>query len=91
MPDKAGFVYSVTRETAILSLQKWHLVAKNELAFSFRQTQKDQQVGGDILLFHVDFNMKRLVIRFTNDSFQWFRVHSFFWEAINLYTVYLRI
>ncbi len=40
------FVYSVAGETAILQLQKRHLVAKNEFAFSFRPTSKDQQVGG---------------------------------------------
>ncbi len=40
MPDKAVFVSmqccfvdSVTGETTILLLQKWHLGAKNELAF----------------------------------------------------------
>ncbi len=49
MPDKAAFVravlfvYSVTGETAILPLQKRHLVTKNELAFSFRPRRKDQQ------------------------------------------------
>ncbi len=31
------FVYSRYRETAILPLQKLHLVAKNEVAFSFRR------------------------------------------------------
>ncbi len=35
-------------------LQKWHLVAKNEFAFSFRPTRKDQQVGGNMLMIHVD-------------------------------------
>ncbi len=29
-----------------------------------------QQVGGNMLMFHVDFNMKRLGISFKNDSFQ---------------------
>ncbi len=72
MPDKAAFVravlfvYSVTGETVILS----HLVTKNEFAFSFRPRRKDQQVGGNMLMFHVDVNMKRLGIRFKNDSFQ---------------------
>ncbi len=44
-----------------------------------------------MLMFHVDFNMKRLGIRFKNDSFQWFRVDSFFWETITLYTVHFQI
>ncbi len=37
-------------------LQKRHLVAKNEFAFSFRPTWKDQQVGGNMLMFHADIN-----------------------------------
>ncbi len=57
-------MYSVTGETAILPLQKQHLVAMSEFAF------QDQQVGGNVLMFHVDFNMKRLGICFKNDSFQ---------------------
>ncbi len=72
MPDKAVFVravlfvYCVTGETAVLPC----LVTKNELAFSFRPRRKDQQVGGNMLMFHVDVNMERLGIRFKNDSFQ---------------------
>ncbi len=56
MPDKAVFVSSAALCTALpgkllyLSLQKQHLVAKNELEFSFRPTQKDQQV----LSFKID-------------------------------------
>ncbi len=42
-------------------------------------------------MFHVDFNMNLLGIRFKNDSFQWFRVDSFFWETITLYTVCFQI
>ncbi len=30
--------------------------------------RKDQQVGGNMLMFHVDVCMKRLGIRFKNDS-----------------------
>ncbi len=96
MPDKAAFVSAELlcvqryRETAILPLQKRHLVAKNEFAFSFRPTRKDQQVGGNMLMFHVDFNMKQFGICFKNDSFQWFRVDSFFWET-TLYTVHFQI
>ncbi len=70
------FVYSVTRETAIFTLQK-HLVAKNELAFSFRPKRKDQHVGGQYW------------IHFKNDSFKT-RVDSFFWEKITLYILHER-
>ncbi len=56
------FVYSYTGETAILPLQKWRLVAKNELAFSFRPTRKRPQVGRKYI--RVDVNMKRLGICF---------------------------
>ncbi len=44
-----------------------------------------------MLMFHVDVNMKRLGIRFKIYSFQLFRVDSFFWEAITLYTVHFQI
>ncbi len=66
-----------------------HLVAKNEFVFSFRPTWKSsfprsaQQVGGQYA--------KQLGINFKNDSFQWFRVDSFFWETITLYTVHFQI
>ncbi len=69
------FMFSAALCTALpgkqlfLPLQKRHLVAKNEFAFSFRPTRKDQQVG-NMLMFHVDVNMKRLGIRIKNDSFQ---------------------
>ncbi len=97
MPDKAAFVSAVLlcvqryRGNLFLPLQKWHLVAKNEFAFSFRPTEKTNKWAGNILMFHVDVNMKRLGIHFKNDSFQWFRVDSFFWETINLYTVHFQI
>ncbi len=68
-----------------------HLVAKNELAFSFRPTWKDHKCACTMLMLHVDLNIKRLGIRFKNDSFQWFRVDSFFWETISLYTVHFQI
>ncbi len=55
------FVYIVTKETSILSLQKQHLVAKNEFVFSFRPKQITNKWAG---------NMKRLGIRFKNDSFR---------------------
>ncbi len=67
------FVYSVTVETA----PKAHLVAKNEFAFSFRPMRKDQQVGGE---YANDSCWCQTGIGFKNDSFQWFRVDSLFWE-----------
>ncbi len=85
------FVYSVTGETAVFNAPTAHLVAKNEFVFSFRPMRKYQQVGGNMLMIHVDVNMKRLGIGFKNDSFQWFRVDSFFWETITLYTVHFVI
>ncbi len=36
-------------------------------------------------IFHVDVNMKWFGICFKNDSFQWLRVDSFFWETINIH------
>ncbi len=53
--------------------------------------QKDQQVGGQYANVYFDVNTKRLGIGFKNDSFQWFRVDSFFWETISLYTVHFQI
>ncbi len=76
-PDKAAFVSAVLicvqryQGNPLFSpLQKWHLVAKNEFAFSFRTKQKTNKWAGNMLMFHVDLNMKRLGIRFKNDLFQ---------------------
>ncbi len=74
-----------------LPLQKWHLVAKNELAFYSDQHEKINKWAGNMLIFHVDVTMKRLGIHFKNDLFQWFRVDSFFRETITLYTVHFQI
>ncbi len=72
MPDKGQccFVYSVTEETAILMLQKRHLVAKNEFAFSCRPTPKSSFLRSARATSGRAMN--RLGIRFKNDSFQWF-------------------
>ncbi len=67
------------------------MVPKNELAFSFRPTEKTNKWVGDMLMFHVDINMKWLWIRFKNGLFQWFRVDSFFLETITLYKVHFQI
>ncbi len=55
--------------------------------YIFNQTKaKDQQVGGQYAKVSC-----WLGIGFKNDSFQWFRVDSFFWETITLYTVRFQI
>ncbi len=64
----AALCTAVTREKAILNAPK---VAPS-----------GNKWVGNMLMFHVDVNMKRLKIRFKNDSFQWFRVDSFFWETM---------
>ncbi len=76
MPDKAVFVSAVLlcvqryRENRYFTLQKRHLVAKNEFTFSFRQ--KTNKWAGNMLMFHVDINMNDLgfVLKTTrfNDS-----------------------
>ncbi len=63
MPDKAVFVMLCVqcyRGNRYFNSPKGHLLAKNEFAFSFRPTRKDQQVGSNMLMFHVDLNTKRL-------------------------------
>ncbi len=76
MPDKAGFVSTVLlcvqryRGNRYFTLQKRHLVAKNEFAFNSDQHKNTNKWAGNMLMFHVDINMKRLGIRFKNDSFQ---------------------
>ncbi len=54
------------------------------------QREKTHKWAGNMLMFHVDVNKKRLGIHFKNDSFRWFRVDSFFWETITLYTVHFQ-
>ncbi len=75
MPDKAVFVSAV-----LLCVQRYlrnscftALPSGKEWICIFIQTNAKRP-----LMFHVDVNMKRLGIRFKNDSFQWFRVDSFF-------------
>ncbi len=64
-------VYSVTGETAIVNAPK--------------AAPSGNKWAGNMLMFHDDVEMKRLKIRFENDSFQWFRVDSFFWETIGAF------
>ncbi len=60
--------HSVTLCT-VLPWKQRHLVAKNEFAFSFRPMRKDQQVGGNMLMFDDDVK-QGLVLKTTrfNDS-----------------------
>ena len=71
--------------TAFVILHYWHTV------FLINVVQ---------LLWHNLFCLKRYInkgdltwlkISFTNDSFNWFRVDSYFWETITLYTVHFQI
>ncbi len=55
------------------------------------QCKKTDKWVGNMVMFHVDLNMKRLGIRFKNNLFQWFRVNSFFWETITLYMAHFQI
>ncbi len=48
------------------------------LHFHSDKREKTNKWEGNMLMFHVGVNMKRLGIRFKNNSFQWFRVDSFF-------------
>ncbi len=74
-PDKAAFVM-------------WAKNSKMNLQSSFRPTE---QWADNMLMFHVEVNTKGLGIRLTKDSLQWFRVDSFFWETITLYTLHFQI
>ncbi len=64
-------------------------MAKNEFAFSFRPTRKDQQVGGNMLMFDVHVNMKSLgfVLKMTrfNDS-----KSILYFERLTLYTMHFQ-
>ncbi len=44
-----------------LPLQKRHLVAKNEFAFSFRPTEKTNKWAGNMLMFHVDVRLISMI------------------------------
>ncbi len=80
IPFKAVFVGSTALCTALPGKQLFLTPQKQHLKWV-----------GNVLMFHVDVNMQLLGIRFINDSFQWFRADSFFWETITLYTVHFQI
>ncbi len=77
--------HSVTLCTVLpwKQLQKWHLVAKNEFAFSFKPTSG----RGNMLMFHDDFK-QGLVLKTTrfNDS-----ESTLSFERITLYTEHFQI
>ncbi len=69
MPDKAVFVSAVLLwETTILQRQKWHPVyfhlnqRENLLMVKFSQVCTCNKWAGNMLMFHVDVNMKQLGI-----------------------------
>ncbi len=81
-------------ETAVITASKAAPSAKEWISiniFNSDQHEKTNKSAGNIQMFHFDINMKRLEIHFKNDSFQWFRVNSFFWETITLNTVHFQI
>ncbi len=61
-------------------LQKLQLVAKNEFAFSFRPTEKTNKWAANMLMFHVDFNIKQLGIRLKTTSFNEFQESTLSFE-----------
>ncbi len=73
------FVYSCYWGTAIVNAPKAAPSGKERICIFIQTNEKikfSQFCTGNMLMFHVDINMKRLGIRFKNDSFQWFRVDS---------------
>ncbi len=56
------------------------LVAKNELAFSFIPTKKTNKWAANMLMFHVDFNIKQLGIRLKTNSFNEFQESALSFE-----------
>ncbi len=95
LPDKVVFV-----STVLLCVQRYWgnryfyrskaaPSGKELIYISFRPTRKDQWLQyANVWCWR---QHERLGIRFKNDSFQWFRVDSFFWETITLYTVHFQI
>ncbi len=79
MPDNAVFVsvlccfvYSVTGETAVFTAPKAAPGGKERICILIQTNAKKIKCAGNMLMFHVDVNMKRLGIRFKNYSFKWF-------------------
>ncbi len=93
MPDKAAFV-----STVLLCVQRYRgnryfnskrAPTGKEWICIFIQTKAKRPMSG--LQYANVSCWLRLVIRFKNDSFQWFRFDSFFWETITLYTLHFHI
>ncbi len=86
MPDKAAFVSAV-----LLCVQHFRGSSKSctqwqTMNFHSDQRKKTNKWAGNMLMFHVDVNRKRLGIRFKNNFIQWFSIDILFWETITLYT-----
>ncbi len=86
------FIVPVTPDKAahplLLCVQR---LQRMDLHFHSDQREKTNMWAGNMLMFPAGVNMKRLKIRFNNDTFQWFRVKTFFWETITLNTVRFKI
>ncbi len=65
-------------------MQKWILLFHPD-------QRKTNKCAGNMLMFPVEINMILFGIRFKNDSFQCFRVDSFFWETVSLNKVHFQI
>ncbi len=88
MPDKAVFVSTVLLCVQRYRRNRYFYRSKNSTLWQrmnlhFHSDQRGKWAG-NMLIFHVDVNMKQFGIRFKNESFQWFRVDSFFWAMITL-------
>ncbi len=83
--------------TTFCAAMLYHWATGTLFACLFRPTRKSsfprsgaQQVGGQYANASC-WRQNENGIHFKNDSFQWFRVDSFFWETITLYTVHFQI
>ncbi len=89
LPGKQLFL---TLQKVAPSGKEWICIfIQTNAKIKFSQVCARNKWAGNMLMFLVDVNMKWLGIRFKNDLFQLFRVDSFFWETITLYTVHFQI
>ncbi len=80
MPDKAECSVALCTALPQKPLQQRHLMAKNELAFSFRSKRKDQQADGQYANVSCWGQHYTAWDSFWEQLFQCFRVDSLFWE-----------
>ncbi len=80
MPDKAECSVALCTALPGKPLQQRHLMAKNELAFSFRSKRKDQQADGQYANVSCWGPHYTAWDSFWEQLFQCFRVDSLFWE-----------